>query len=150
MKKYMLHLNSRRCVACHGCEVHCKVNKGLPVGPFLCTIHTTPLKRIGGVPKVEITFAICRHCEEPLCLPVCPTDAMVQRADGIVYIDQEKCIGCLACQKACPWEVPVYNPADGKAVKCDLCMDRLDAGQKPACVAKCATHALKLVALAEV
>ena len=147
MKKYMIHLNTRRCIACHGCEVHCKVNKSLPVGPFLCDISCTPLKMVGGVPKTEITFSTCRHCEDPLCVPVCPTDAMVQRADGIVYVDQEKCIGCMACQTACPWDIPVQNPDDAKAVKCDLCMDRLDAGLKPACVAKCTTHALKLVEL---
>ena len=52
MKKYMIHLNSRRCVACHGCEVHCKVNKNLPVGPFLCEIRTSPLVKVGGVPKL--------------------------------------------------------------------------------------------------
>jgi Fe-S-cluster-containing dehydrogenase component len=72
---------------------------------------------------------------------------MIQREDGIVYIDQDKCIGCMACQKACPWEIPVMNPDTGKAIKCDLCMDRLDAGLKPACVAKCTTHALQLVTL---
>jgi Fe-S-cluster-containing dehydrogenase component len=76
-----------------------------------------------------------------------PTEAMVQRDDGIVYVDQEKCIGCMACQTACPWDIPVQNPDDGKAVKCDLCMDRIDEGLKPACIAKCTTHALKLVAL---
>ncbi len=147
MKKYMIHLNTRRCLACHGCEVHCKVNKNLPVGPFLCEISCTPLKKVGGIPKLEFTFTTCRHCDDPLCAVVCPTEAMVQRHDGIVYIDTEKCIGCMACQKACPWEIPVKNPDNNKAVKCDFCMDRLDKGLKPACVTKCTTHALKLVEL---
>lgn len=141
----MLHLNSRRCVACHGCEVHCKVNKDLPIGPFLCQINTSPLQNIAGVPRLEITMSSCRHCDDPLCVPVCPKDAMILREDGIVYIDQELCIGCMACATACPWDIPVNNPADGKAVKCDLCMDRIDANLKPACVAKCATHALQLL-----
>ncbi len=149
MKKYTIRLNTRRCVACHGCEVHCKTNKSLPVGPMLCDISTTPLKKIGGVPRLEITFSTCRHCDQPLCLPVCPTGAMVKRPDGIVYIDQATCIGCMACANACPWQIPVVNPESGKAVKCDFCMDRLDAGLKPACVSKCATHALKLVELVE-
>lgn len=147
MKKYTLHLNTNRCIACHGCEVHCKVNKELPLGPILCEITTTPLKMVGGVPRLEINFDTCRHCEQPLCVPACPTDAMIQRADGIVYIDQEKCIGCMACTTACPWEIPIKNPATGKAVKCDLCYDRIDAGLKPACVSKCATYALKLVSM---
>ena len=147
MKNYMIYLNTRRCIGCHGCEVHCKTNKSLPVGPFLCEISTTPLKKIGGIPRVEFTFSTCRHCDDPLCLPVCPTGAMRKRDDGIVYIDQETCIGCMACQGACPWQIPVQNPDDRKAVKCDFCMDRLDAGLKPACISKCTTHALQLVAL---
>ncbi len=143
----MIHLNSRRCIACYGCIVHCKANKNLPVGPFLCDISMTPLQKVGGVPKTEITFSTCRHCDDPLCVPVCPTDAMVQRDDGIVYIDADKCIGCMACQKSCPWDIPVKNTDTNKAAKCDLCMDRIDQGLKPACVAKCTTHALKLVEL---
>lgn len=146
-KKYMIHLNSRRCIGCHGCEVHCKTNKGLGVGPFLCEISYTPLKRAGGVPRTEFIFSHCRHCDDPLCVPACPAGAMVQRADGVVYIDQEKCIGCMACRDVCPWQVPELYAETGKAVKCDMCMDRLDAGLEPACIAKCATHALKLVRL---
>lgn len=149
MKKYMIHLNSRRCIGCHGCEVHCKVNKDLPVGPILCEIDHSPLVVVGGVPKTEFTFSTCRHCDEPLCVPVCPTGAMLKREDGIVYVDAETCIGCMACRTACPWSIPEHNPETNKAVKCDMCMDRLDAGLKPACITKCTTHALKLVTLQE-
>lgn len=147
MKKYMIHLNGKRCIGCHGCEVHCKVNKNLTVGPFLCEITSMPLKKIAGIPRTEFIFGTCRHCDEPLCVPVCPAEAMVKREDSIVYIDQEKCIGCMACKTACPWQIPDYNRLTGTAVKCDLCMDRLDMGLKPACVSKCTTHALKLVTL---
>ncbi len=149
MKKYFIHLNSQRCVVCHGCEVHCKVNKDLPIGPFLCEINTTPLRKVAGVPRVEVTFSHCRHCDAPLCVPICPKDAMIKREDGIVYIDQEKCIGCMACATACPWDIPVKNPATGTAVKCDFCMDRIDNGLKPACVSKCTTQALKFLVLEE-
>ncbi len=149
MKKYSLHLNSSRCIACHGCEVHCKVNKGLPPGVLLCEIETSPMVMCGGVPKVEATFTSCRHCENPLCVDVCPTGAMVVRKDGIVYIDEEKCIGCMLCARACPWDVPQKHPQAKKAVKCDLCYERIDAGKTTACAAKCATHALKLVRLEE-
>jgi len=145
VKKYMIHLNSRRCIGCHGCEVHCKTNKGLQVGPILCEISHTPPKKIAGVVRTEFIFQTCHHCEEPLCVTVCPSDAMVKREDSIVYIDQEKCIGCMACKTVCPWEIPEYNPETKTAVKCDLCMERLDTGLKPACVTKCTTHALELV-----
>lgn len=147
MKKYTIHLNPRRCIGCHGCEVHCKVNKDLPVGPYLCEISFAPLQKIGGIPRTEFIFSNCRHCDDPLCVPACPTDAMIRREDGIVYIDQEKCIGCMACKTACPWDIPQQHPEAKKAIKCDLCMDRIDAGLKPACVSKCTTHALKLVVM---
>lgn len=150
MNTYMIYLDSKRCIGCHGCEVHCKTSKGLPVGPILCEIDHKPLAAIRGVPRTEFTFRSCYHCEDPACVPVCPTDAMTKRADGIVYVDEEKCIGCMACRTACPWSIPQHNPETNKAVKCDYCMERLEAGLKPACVTKCTTHALKFVTLAEV
>lgn len=150
MNKYMLYLDSKRCIGCHGCEVHCKTNKGLPVGPILCEISHDPLKAVRGVPRTEFRFRSCYHCEDPFCVPICPTKAMVKRDDGIVYIDQDKCIGCMACAGACPWNIPQMNPETGKAVKCDYCMDRIDVGLRPACVTKCTTHALKLVTMHEV
>ncbi len=150
MNKYSIYLNSRRCIGCHGCEVHCKTNKNLPVGPLLCEITHEPLKAVKGVPKTEFHFRSCYHCEEPFCATICPTKAMQKRDDGIVFIDDEKCIGCMACAGACPWGIPQLNPATGKAVKCDYCMDRVDRGLKPACVTKCTTHALKFVTINEV
>jgi Fe-S-cluster-containing dehydrogenase component len=146
----MLYLDSKRCIGCHGCEVHCKTNKGLPVGPILCEISHDPLKAVRGVPRTEFRFRSCFHCEDPFCVPICPTKAMIKRDDGIVYIDQDKCVGCMACAGACPWNIPQMNPETGKAVKCDYCMDRLDIGLRPACVTKCTTHALKLVTMHEV
>ncbi len=145
MKKYTLHLNSRRCIGCQGCLVHCKTNKELPVGPMLCEIDHSPLQPAGRIPKTEFVFTTCRHCDDPLCVPACPTGAMVQREDGIVYIAAEQCIGCMACRTVCPWQIPVHNPETGIAAKCDMCMDRIDAGLQPACVTKCTTHALKLM-----
>jgi len=150
VNKYMIYLNSKRCIGCHGCEVHCKTNKDLPVGPFLCEISHEPLKAVKGVPKTEYHFRSCYHCEDPYCVPVCPTGAMKKREDGIVYIETDSCIGCMACAGACPWHIPQFNPNTGKAVKCDYCMDRVDAGLKPACVTKCTTRALKFVTIQEV
>jgi Fe-S-cluster-containing dehydrogenase component len=150
MIRYLLYLNEKRCIACHGCTVHCKTNKNLPVGPILCTVTTSPLKPIKGIPKTVFTFRSCKQCDDPFCVPVCPTKAMLKRDDGIVYIDAEKCIGCMACAKACPWNVPQLNPDTKRAVKCDYCMDRLDQGLKPACVSMCTTQALKLAVVEEI
>jgi Fe-S-cluster-containing dehydrogenase component len=149
MNKYMIYLNTRRCIGCHGCEVHCKDNKKLPFGPILCEIDHKPLKSIKGVPKTEFTFRSCYQCDDPYCAHICPTNALSKREDGIVMLDVEACIGCMACAGACPWGIPQFNPATNKMVKCDYCVDRLDQGLKPACVTKCTTHALKFVTLQE-
>ena len=150
MNKYMIYLNTKRCIGCHGCEVHCKANKGLPFGPILCEIDHVPLQSIKGVPKTEFSFRNCYHCDDPYCAHICPTGALTKREDGIVVVDQEVCIGCMACAGACPWGVPQFNPATNKMIKCDYCVDRIDEGLKPACVTKCTTHALKFVMLTEV
>lgn len=150
MNKYMIYLNSRRCIGCHACEVHCKTNKRLPFGPILCEIDHSPPKSIKGVPTTEFTFRSCYQCEDPSCARICPVNALFKREDGIVALDVDKCIGCMACSGACPWGIPQFNPANQKMIKCDYCVDRLEQGLKPACVTKCTTHALKLVRIAEV
>jgi len=150
VRKYTIFLDSKRCIGCHACEIHCKTKNRLPVGPFLCEISHKPLVSVKGVPKTMFHFRSCYHCEEPFCVPVCPTGAMQKREDGIVFVDQVKCIGCMACVGACPWGIPQYNPETGKVVKCDYCLDRVDQGLKPACVTKCTTHALKFVEFKEI
>jgi Fe-S-cluster-containing dehydrogenase component len=62
--------------------------------------------------------------------------------DGIVFVDENLCVGCKSCITACPWGAPQWNPEKGKVVKCDFCIDRIDQGLEPACVAKCVTKCL--------
>ncbi|MDO9302841.1 MAG: 4Fe-4S binding protein, partial [Anaerolineales bacterium] len=70
----------------------------------------------------------CNHCVHPKCAGVCPTDAFIHRADGIVYIDSSKCMGCGYCSWACPYNAPRYNPDLGQMAKCNFCFDNIDAG----------------------
>ena len=102
----------------------------------------------------------CLHCETPDCVTVCPTGASYKRAeDGIVLVDEEKCIGCQLCAWACPYgarEISLERPhkrADGRPdkrgtmQKCTLCVDRIynetleEADRQPACVMACPTRA---------
>ncbi|BBD06876.1 4Fe-4S ferredoxin [Desulfovibrio ferrophilus] len=69
-----------------------------------------------------------------------------RKSDGIVYVDRELCVGCKACIIACPWDVPQWDDSQGTVMKCDLCMDRVDEGKRPACVTACTTQALEFVA----
>jgi len=145
MSQYVLYQDIDRCIGCYSCEVHCKANKALPDGPRLCRIYEVGPRRVGKATRVAFPFIACFHCENPWCVPVCPTGAIQKRPeDGIVFIDEAMCIGCRQCIYACPWGIPQWNPETGKAVKCDLCKDRIDQGLLPACVTKCITGCLYL------
>ncbi len=90
----------------------------------------------------------CLHCETPDCVTVCPTGASYKRAeDGIVLVDEDKCIGCQLCAWACPYGAREFNHHHGVMQKCTLCVDRIynesldEADRQPACVAACPTRA---------
>lgn len=90
----------------------------------------------------------CLHCETPACVTVCPTGASYKRAeDGIVLVDEGKCIGCKLCSWACPYGAREYSHAEGVMKKCTLCVDRIynaqldEADRQPACVQACPTRA---------
>ena len=96
----------------------------------------------------------CNHCEEPACKNVCPYNAIIKTDDGIVYVNRDLCQGALSCISACPFAKPqialdkqepnafeswkVQHPMQ----KCDMCMSRVEKGEKPVCVASCVGHAL--------
>ncbi len=142
MSQYYLMQDAKKCINCHACEVACKSNKKLPVGPKICEVVTVGPKFIGTTPRAFYKFMPCYHCEEPWCVTVCPTGAMQKRPDGIVFIDDDLCVGCKVCMNACPWGAPQWNPETKKVVKCDYCMDRIDKGLDPACVTVCPTDCL--------
>lgn len=101
----------------------------------------------------------CNECDNPPCVRVCPTQATFQRDDGVVVIDEHRCIGCRYCLAACPYGSRSFNWRDprpfikkinpyyptrsrGVAEKCDFCMERLAKGLIPACVEVCPQKAL--------
>jgi sulfite dehydrogenase (quinone) subunit SoeB len=90
----------------------------------------------------------CLHCETPDCVTVCPTGASYKRAeDGIVLVDEDKCIGCKLCSWACPYGAREYSAVRGTMQKCTLCVDRIynetfdEEDRQPACVMACPTRA---------
>ncbi len=87
----------------------------------------------------------CNHCARPICVEICPAQAITQRADGVVLIDDERCLGCQYCSWACPYNAPQYDLVAGRMRKCDLCIDELDQGRKPVCVTACPLRALELI-----
>ncbi|MBK9161190.1 MAG: 4Fe-4S dicluster domain-containing protein [Nitrosomonadales bacterium] len=97
---------------------------------------------------------MCQHCANPPCVDVCPTNASMKRADGIVLVDKHRCIGCRYCMMACPYKArsfvhePLHdqNPdvprGKGTVESCTLCVHRIDQGQQPACVEACTNKAI--------
>jgi len=147
MSLYRIMLDATRCIGCKSCLVHCNVKNKLPPG-----ISLNQLKMLGpftgptGLPRMEFTYQPCLHCDEPYCVKVCPSGALTRRPeDGLVCLDEETCIGCKRCVKACPWGVPIFMEDISKAKKCDFCQDRIDQGLDPACVTGCTAKALTFI-----
>lgn len=85
--------------------------------------------------------SICRHCDPAPCMDACMTGCIERDASGAVILDSSRCIGCWMCAMVCPYDAIQRDLEVQVARKCDLCPDR----EVPACVAVCATEAIKLV-----
>jgi anaerobic dimethyl sulfoxide reductase subunit B (iron-sulfur subunit) len=86
----------------------------------------------------------CNHCEQPICLEVCPASAYTKLPSGIVELDSDRCLGCGVCAWACPYGAPQLDPERGVMTKCTLCAEDLAAGRPPACVAACPLRVLEV------
>lgn len=141
--KTMLLVDASLCVGCGGCQAACAMEHDLPAGPRTVKIlRLGPFEHGDGL-SMSFLATTCFHCERPACVSECPTGAMQKRGDGIVFSELDLCIGCQTCAVACPYGVPVLNPATGKIAKCDGCRERIDRGIWPACAIKCPTGALR-------
>jgi len=143
--QYGFFFDQSRCSGCHACAVACKNWHCLPAGP-LKYLRIYQYEK-GVFPEVRLHFhwIPCYHCANPSCVKACPRGAVRKEEKfGAVLIDGEKCDGCRACYAACPYGAPVF-PTDRKgekAQKCDLCIDRLESGERPICAAACPLRAL--------
>jgi Fe-S-cluster-containing dehydrogenase component len=135
------HVNhvSDICSGCRTCELTCSVyNEGV-VNPQLARNAVRKDIYVGHITEVWY----CQQCDDPKCLPVCPTGALhADETTGARTIDQDVCIGCQSCLKACifaPQSPRIkYNPVTQKCFKCDLC------GGDPQCVNLCPLGASQL------
>ena len=140
--EYALIINTEDCVGCNACEVACKQEHNLLVGPRWIRVYSDGPREIEGKLRLRYIVTHCMHCSRPPCKDVCPVDAITKRDDGIVLIDEELCIGCKDCIEACPLGVMQFDEEKEVAQKCDLCVARLDRGLQPACVAACPSHCI--------
>ena len=130
MPKFSLMFYRKNCMGCHACEVACKQEHELGVGPRLVrVIEKSP----------DFYPVYCHHCANAPCKEACPVDAISKDEQGLVLIDKVLCIGCKECLEACPFGAMQYNDDQETAVKCDLCVERLKNEQAPACCSVCPT-----------
>ncbi|MFA5537495.1 MAG: 4Fe-4S dicluster domain-containing protein [Bacillota bacterium] len=138
MARYVMVIDTRKCIGCQSCTVACRVQNELPIDMIYNPVPTVGPE--GKFPDIKMLHLplLCMHCENPPCVDVCPTGASQQREDGIVWIDEEKCVSCKACVMACPYGARIPNLEKGIVQKCDFCKDqRVDQGLLPYCVQTC-------------
>lgn len=148
--RYGFYVNLGSCIGCKACQIACKDKNRLEPGILWRRVVEVSggdwIKR--GQLWIDHTYTYflstaCMHCEQPICLEVCPTRAVYQRDDGIVLIDPNRCIGCRYCEWVCPYGAPQFDAAAGVMTKCDLCYDDVDQGKSPACVSACRMRVLE-------
>jgi len=151
--KAILYVDLDKCLGCKTCELQCAIEHSQSKDLFKA-IKEEPLPQTRV--KVEACGDLsvplqCRHCEDAPCIKICPTKALEKLAPGEpVIIKEDLCIGCKWCLLVCPFGVLNVNREGKVIIKCDLCLERLEKGEEPACVEACPTKALKLLSPEEV
>ncbi len=160
-RKFVMVIDLSKCDGCRKCTKACqKMHFTPPDREWIKVFEMKDSEETGSywMPKP------CFHCDNPPCTKVCPVGATFKREDGIVLIDNTRCIGCRFCMAACPystryfnWEHPAEIPAMadipytpeqgyprrvGTAEKCDFCPDMIREGRMPACIDSCDMGAL--------
>ncbi|TCS61208.1 tetrathionate reductase subunit B [Varunaivibrio sulfuroxidans] len=135
-KRWAMVVDLRKCIACQACSVACIMENKVPYDNFRTIVSTYEVKD-GDKVGIFMLPRLCNHCEEPACIPVCPVGATYQKKDGIVVVDNTRCVGCGYCVQACPYDARFINPKTRTADKCTFCTHRLEAGLLPACVETC-------------
>jgi len=149
MNRYQLTIDSRSCWGCMACEVACKQENQVPSGIKYISVQEKGPEKLDGKLALVYQVTLCRHCEQPECLEVCPEEAIGKREDGIIVLEQEQCNGCGACLQACPYQAIAFDQKKEKAAKCDLCFHRVDQGLLPACADNiCLAQAISFKAVA--
>lgn len=129
---YALIIDTTKCVGCGACREACTIRNNLPKE----TSYIHILAKGAGSDRWFIPIQ-CQHCAKPPCAQVCPARATYRRDDGVVLINEKLCVGCKYCELACPYQARTFDEERGVVDKCWLCLDRVQAGDMPACVDAC-------------
>lgn len=151
-------IDTTKCIGCRACQVACKQWNQLPAedtfftpnyaNPHHFSAHTwTRVNFVEYKNEEEINWFFlkqnCMHCQDAVCMQVCPSGAITHNEMGFVVIDEHKCISCNYCAANCTFKIMSFDLSMGIARKCNLCQDRIHSGLEPTCVKTCPTGALK-------
>lgn len=141
-RQHGFYFNADNCIGCHACESACSEKNDLPAHLAFRSVGYVEGGSWPSYTRLNISMA-CNHCDDPVCLKGCPTNAYTKFAEyGAVLQDPDICFGCGYCTWVCPYNAPQLDPVKGEVEKCNMCVDRLEVGLKPACVAACLAGAL--------
>lgn len=131
------------CLGCGLCEIYCAAQHDGFNGNVLKAYKTgQPDPRSSLIRSRPVSwFNTCMQCEEAPCLNACISGAIKRDRDGIIYIDENRCVQCYTCVMVCPYGHARPSSRSGRIMKCDLCRD---SEGMPACVKHCPNGALKL------
>lgn len=134
-----IFIDPGRCIGCQACVSACRECDSHRGKSMIHLDYPDEGHSVASLPTV------CMHCEDPVapCAEVCPADAILVTADGVVQqADTTRCIGCANCVNACPFGVPKIDLQAKLQMKCNLCYDRTAYGLAPMCATVCPTGAL--------
>lgn len=135
VRKAFVACDPEKCVGCQICEYVCSLKKEGVFNPTKSRIRVIRIEH----PRTNMATA-CRKCEDPPCVQACPRQGtLVQRSDGLIIVDEEKCNGCGWCIEACDFGAISLHPEGRVAIICDTC------GGEPECIKWCPEEALSLI-----
>lgn len=141
-KQHGFYFTADNCISCHACESACSEKNDLAPHQAFRAVGYVEGGAYPEYTRLNISMA-CNHCDDPVCLKGCPTRAYTKFAEyGAVLQDPDICFGCGYCTWVCPYNAPQLDHSKGEVSKCNMCVDRLEIGLKPACVSACLAGAL--------
>ncbi|MBE0495487.1 MAG: 4Fe-4S dicluster domain-containing protein [Campylobacterales bacterium] len=139
-KAYRLVHDENLCIGCQACSVACRAENKIPEEVYRLQVTVSMRAQDH---TMDFTRRSCVMCDNAPCVEVCPTHATFQMRDGIVLVDEKRCVSCKYCALACPYGARYTDPLTKALQKCDFCYSsRILKGELPACVEVCPTDAL--------